>query len=72
MAARTTAPTTSGGSTLRAASLGGTRRDLGLDLARAYVDMGDPQGARDILDEVVKDGDEGQRLEARELLSRLV
>ncbi|MFK3942208.1 FimV/HubP family polar landmark protein [Pseudomonas monteilii] len=43
-----------------------------LDLARAYVDMGDPQGARDILDEVVKDGDEGQRLEARELLSRLV
>lgn len=42
-----------------------------LDLARAYVDMGDPQGARDILDEVVKDGDEGQRLEASELLSRL-
>lgn len=42
-----------------------------LDLARAYVDMGDPQGARDILDEVVKDGDEGQRLQARELLSRL-
>ena len=37
MAARTTAPTTSGGSTLRAASLGGTRRDLGLDLARAYA-----------------------------------
>lgn len=36
MAARTTAPTTSG-STLRAASLGGTRRDLGLDLARAYA-----------------------------------
>lgn len=37
MAARTTASTTSGGSTLRAASLGGTRRDLGLDLARAYA-----------------------------------
>lgn len=37
MAARTTAPATSGGSTLRAASLGGTRRDLGLDLARAYA-----------------------------------
>ncbi|MFS0827820.1 FimV/HubP family polar landmark protein [Pseudomonas phoenicis] len=43
-----------------------------LDLARAYVDMGDHQGARDILDEVVKDGDEGQRKEAEELLGRLV
>nr|WP_314494597.1 FimV/HubP family polar landmark protein [uncultured Pseudomonas sp.] len=43
-----------------------------LDLARAYVDMGDHQGARDILDEVVKDGDEGQRKEAQELLGRLV
>lgn len=42
-----------------------------LDLARAYVDMGDSQGARDILDEVLKDGDDGQRQEAKELLSRL-
>ncbi|QHG63986.1 FimV/HubP family polar landmark protein [Pseudomonas putida] len=43
-----------------------------LDLARAYIDMGDHQGARDILDEVVKDGDDGQRQEAEEMLSRLV
>ncbi|MDR6714352.1 pilus assembly protein FimV [Pseudomonas hunanensis] len=43
-----------------------------LDLARAYIDMGDHQGARDILDEVVKDGDEGQRGEAQDMLSRLV
>lgn len=43
-----------------------------LDLARAYIDMGDHQGARDILDEVVKDGDGTQRQEAEELLSRLV
>jgi len=43
-----------------------------LDLARAYIDMGDHQGARDILDEVVKDGDDGQRSEAEEMLSRLV
>ncbi|AIR91544.1 FimV/HubP family polar landmark protein [Pseudomonas cremoricolorata] len=43
-----------------------------LDLARAYVDMGDHQGARDILDEVVKDGDQAQRQEAKELLGRLV
>lgn len=43
-----------------------------LDLARAYIDMGDQQGARDILDEVVKDGDDGQRSEAQDMLSRLV
>ncbi|MBF8661613.1 FimV/HubP family polar landmark protein [Pseudomonas putida] len=43
-----------------------------LDLARAYIDMGDHQGARDILDEVVKDGDEHQREEAEDMLSRLV
>ncbi|WDY56516.1 FimV/HubP family polar landmark protein [Pseudomonas sp. PSKL.D1] len=43
-----------------------------LDLARAYIDMGDHQGARDILDEVVKDGDDTQRQEAEEMLSRLV
>lgn len=43
-----------------------------LDLARAYIDMGDHQGARDILDEVVKDGDDSQREEANEMLSRLV
>lgn len=43
-----------------------------LDLARAYIDMGDSQGARDILDEVVKDGDDGQRQEAEDMLSRLV
>ncbi|UVL90855.1 FimV/HubP family polar landmark protein [Pseudomonas sichuanensis] len=43
-----------------------------LDLARAYIDMGDHDGARDILDEVAKDGDENQRQEANEMLSRLV
>jgi len=43
-----------------------------LDLARAYIDMGDNQGARDILDEVVKDGDDTQRQEAEDMLSRLV
>jgi len=43
-----------------------------LDLARAYIEMGDHDGARDILDEVVKEGTEGQQGEAREMLSRLV
>jgi pilus assembly protein FimV len=43
-----------------------------LDLARAYIDMGDAEGARDILDEVVAEGNEGQQQEARELISKLV
>ena len=43
-----------------------------LDLARAYIDMGDTEGARDILDEVVTEGNEGQQLEARELIAKLV
>jgi pilus assembly protein FimV len=33
--------------------------------------MGDADGAREILDEVVRDGDESQKQEAGELLSRL-
>ncbi|HKK50368.1 MAG TPA: FimV/HubP family polar landmark protein, partial [Myxococcota bacterium] len=39
-----------------------------LDLARAYIDMGDPDGARSILEEVADEGDEAQREEARQLL----
>ncbi|WP_260294754.1 FimV/HubP family polar landmark protein [Sedimenticola hydrogenitrophicus] len=42
-----------------------------LDLARAYVDMEDADGARSILDEVVKEGNEGQQAEARKLLDQL-
>jgi pilus assembly protein FimV len=42
-----------------------------LDLAQAYIDMGDNDGARDILNEVVSEGDAGQKSEAREMLSRL-
>ncbi|MDQ0126721.1 pilus assembly protein FimV [Pseudomonas lini] len=42
-----------------------------LDLAQAYIDMGDADGARDILNEVVTEGDAGQKVEAKELLSRL-
>ncbi|MHC8400219.1 FimV/HubP family polar landmark protein [Pseudomonas sp. MDT1-17] len=42
-----------------------------LDLAQAYIDMGDADGARDILNEVVTEGDDGQKSEAKEMLSRL-
>ncbi|AQT59770.1 FimV/HubP family polar landmark protein [Cellvibrio sp. PSBB023] len=43
-----------------------------LDLARAYIDMGDTEGAKDILSEVVNEGSEEQRNEANELLGRIV
>jgi pilus assembly protein FimV len=42
-----------------------------LDLARAYIDMGDAEGARSILGEVVEEGDEAQQEEARQLLDSL-
>lgn len=43
-----------------------------LDLARAYIDMGDTEGAKDILSEVVQEGSDEQRKEATELLGRIV
>jgi len=42
-----------------------------LDLARAYVDMGDPGGARSILEEVLDEGDESQKQQAQQLLESL-
>ena len=42
-----------------------------LDLARAYIDMGDAEGARDILNEVLSEGSEEQQGEAKELLARV-
>jgi len=42
-----------------------------LDLARAYIDMGDPEGARSILDEVLAEGNPVQRKEAERLLAGL-
>jgi len=42
-----------------------------LDLARAYVEMGDDQGAKDIIEEVMSAGDEEHKSEALELLASL-
>jgi pilus assembly protein FimV len=39
-----------------------------LDLARAYMDMGDPDGARSILEEVLAEGNPHQKQEAQRLL----
>ncbi len=43
--------------------------DTKLDLARAYLDMGDPVGARAMLDEVIEEGSQTQQDEARRLLA---
>ncbi len=42
-----------------------------LDLARAYIDMGDPEGARSILEEVLQEGSNTQKQEAQRLMSSL-
>lgn len=42
-----------------------------LDLARAYMDMGDPDGARSILKEVLQEGSVSQKQEAQRLIDTL-
>jgi pilus assembly protein FimV len=42
-----------------------------LDLAKAYQEMGDVEGAREILQEVLHEGDDEQKSEAKTLLSKL-
>ena len=42
-----------------------------LDLAKAYVDMGDSDGARSILDEVLEEGDDSQKQQAEDLLAQM-
>ena len=42
-----------------------------LDLARAYMDMGDHEGTRNILEEVLLDGSDSQKQEAQSLLDSI-
>jgi pilus assembly protein FimV len=42
-----------------------------LDLAKAYQEMGDKDGARELLNEVVKEGDAAQKGQAQQMLSGL-
>jgi FimV-like protein len=42
-----------------------------LDLAKAYQEMGDVEGAREILQEVLHEGDDQQKIEAQALLAKL-
>lgn len=45
--------------------------DIKLDLVKVYIDMEDVEGARDLLDEVLKEGGPQQRATAESLLSSL-
>ena len=40
-----------------------------LDLAAAYDEIGDREGARELLDEVMRDGDTQQQQRARSMLA---
>ncbi len=42
-----------------------------LDLAKAYIDMGDSDGAKSILDEVLEEGDDSQKNEAEGLMAQM-
>jgi pilus assembly protein FimV len=45
--------------------------DTKLDLARAYLDMGDPDGARAMLDEVLQEGTQMQKDVAKTLMAKI-
>jgi pilus assembly protein FimV len=56
-----------------AAAGGSSMSEIGtkLDLARAYIDMGDPDGAKSILEEVIAEGNAQQKSEAQELIKHV-
>ena len=45
--------------------------DTKLELARAYDDMGDKEGALELLEEALREGSEAQQASAREMIARL-
>jgi pilus assembly protein FimV len=45
--------------------------DTKLDLAKAYIDMGDQESARNILTEVANEGDQDQQREAHDLMRQI-
>lgn len=45
--------------------------DIKLDLVAAYIDMDDKEGARELLEEVLKEGGPQQRLKAEQLIASL-
>ncbi len=68
----TDAPKSGGGASSAAASdVDPEEVATKLDLARAYIDMGDEEGAKDILGEVVNEGTDEQKAEAQGLLGQI-
>ena len=45
--------------------------DIKLDLANTYIEMGDPEGAREILEELLGEADEKGKAKAQSLLDSL-
>ena len=45
--------------------------EIKLDLARAYLSLGDKEASRSMLDEVIKSGNDEQKAEARQMLEEL-
>jgi pilus assembly protein FimV len=58
---------------LDAAPAGGDSEAVGtkLELAKAYLEIGDKDGAREILQEVAKEGSSAQKDEAKKLIASL-
>ena len=45
--------------------------DIKLDLAKTYIEMGDPEGAKEILEELISEGDDEGKAKAQTLLDSL-
>ena len=45
--------------------------DVKLDLANTYIEMGDPEGAREILNEIIGEADEAGQAKARAVLESM-
>jgi len=45
--------------------------EIKLDLARAYLSLGDKEASKSMLDEVLKNGNEAQKAEARQMLEEI-
>ena len=46
-------------------------QNANLDLARVYIEMDDPEAARELLEEVMNKGSEAQQTEAKKLIDTL-
>ena len=45
--------------------------DIKLDLAKTYIEMGDPEGAKEILEELISEADDEGKAKAQALLDSL-